>query len=67
MVFQKLTETVKYIRSITPTKPRVGITLGSGLGAFVKEVEVEKTIPYPRNSLFQSTDSRRPSRKFDLW
>jgi purine-nucleoside phosphorylase len=46
MVFQKLTETVKYIRSITPTKPRVGITLGSGLGAFVKEVEVEKTIPY---------------------
>jgi len=46
MVFQKLTETVKYIRSVTPSKPRVGITLGSGLGAFVKEVEVEKTIPY---------------------
>ena len=46
MVFQKLTETVKYIRSIAPSKPRVGITLGSGLGAFVKEVDVEHTIPY---------------------
>ncbi|MBS1969023.1 MAG: purine-nucleoside phosphorylase [Bdellovibrionales bacterium] len=46
MVFQKLTETVKYIRSISASKPRVGITLGSGLGAFVKELEVEHTIPY---------------------
>jgi len=52
MVFQKLTETVKYIRSITPTKPRVGLTLGSGLGAFVKEIEVEQSIPYKQIPYF---------------
>jgi purine-nucleoside phosphorylase len=46
MVFQKLTETVKYIRSMVPNKPRVGVTLGSGLGAFVNEVEIEHTLPY---------------------
>lgn len=46
MVFQKLTETVKYIRSQVQSKPRVGITLGSGLGSFVKEIEVEHTLPY---------------------
>lgn len=46
MVFEKLTETVKYIRSAVPSKPRIGITLGSGLGAFVKDVEVEHTLPY---------------------
>jgi purine-nucleoside phosphorylase len=46
MVFQKLTETVKYIRTLVPTKPRVGITLGSGLGAFVNDVQIEYSIPY---------------------
>lgn len=46
MVFQKLTETMKYIRSLSPAKPRVGVTLGSGLGSFVKELEVEQSIPY---------------------
>lgn len=35
-----------YIRTKTSAKPKIGVVLGSGLGAFVKEVEVETTIPY---------------------
>jgi purine-nucleoside phosphorylase len=37
---------VQFIRSRTSTKPRVGLVLGSGLGAFVHELEVEVSIPY---------------------
>lgn len=46
MVFDKLQQTVSAIRSRSQIKPRVGIILGSGLGAFVKEVRVEATIPF---------------------
>lgn len=46
MVLTKLQETISYIRNQTAAKPRVGIVLGSGLGAFVKEVEIECTLPY---------------------
>jgi purine-nucleoside phosphorylase len=43
---QKLQETVQYIRSKTQLKPKMGIVLGSGLGAFVKEVQAELVIPF---------------------
>lgn len=46
MVFDKLQKTVSAIRERSQIKPRVGIVLGSGLGAFVKEVKVEATIPF---------------------
>ncbi len=46
MVIQKLQETVSYIRSKTSAKPRIGIILGSGLGAFVRDVQVEHTFPF---------------------
>lgn len=46
MVFDKLQQTVSAIRARSQIKPRVGIILGSGLGAFVKEVRVESTIPF---------------------
>lgn len=46
MVFDKLQETVGYLRNRTTCKPKIGIVLGSGLGAFVKEVQVETTIPF---------------------
>ena len=46
MVIDKLQETVSYIRSKTSSKPKIGVVLGSGLGAFVKDVEIELTIPY---------------------
>lgn len=47
MVLQKnLEESAAYIRSRTQLKPRMGIVLGSGLGAFVDQMEVETTLPY---------------------
>lgn len=46
MVLNKLQETIAFIRSKSNAKPRVGIVLGSGLGSFVKDIEVEMTIPY---------------------
>lgn len=35
-----------YIRTKSSAKPKIGVVLGSGLGAFVKDIEVECTIPY---------------------
>lgn len=46
VVFEKLQETVNFIRTKTSMKPKIGVVLGSGLGAFVKEVAVETTIPF---------------------
>lgn len=43
---EKLTETVGYIRSQSPLKPKIGIILGSGLGAFVDQVQVSTKIRY---------------------
>ncbi|HPI41276.1 MAG TPA: purine-nucleoside phosphorylase, partial [Pseudobdellovibrionaceae bacterium] len=46
MIVKKLQETVDFIRSKTAMKPKAGVVLGSGLGAFVKEIQVECQIPY---------------------
>lgn len=46
MLLEKLTETVSYIRSKSSIKPKVGIILGSGLGAFVQHIKVEAKIPF---------------------
>ncbi len=46
MVLNNLQETVSYIRTQTSAKPKIGVVLGSGLGAFVKDVDVEITLPY---------------------
>jgi purine-nucleoside phosphorylase len=37
---------ITYIRSITQARPKIGVVLGSGLGAFAEEVEHGVTIPY---------------------
>jgi purine-nucleoside phosphorylase len=39
-------EAVDFIRTLTPITPRIGIILGSGLGAFAAQVESPVTIPY---------------------
>src|SRR5690554_7576880 len=36
----------KFISSRTALRPRIGIILGTGLGALAREIEVETTIPY---------------------
>jgi purine-nucleoside phosphorylase len=46
MVTEQLAESVALIRSRTKLKPRVGVILGSGLGTFIDQIEVEVEIPY---------------------
>lgn len=45
-MLNKLQESVHFIRTKSSAKPKIGVILGSGLGAFVHDVEVEATIPY---------------------
>lgn len=42
----KIKEATAYIRHIIDVKPQVGIVLGSGLGSFTQELQIEKEIPY---------------------
>lgn len=41
-----LKETVKFLQKEYKHKPSVGIVLGSGLGNFTKEIEIEKEVAY---------------------
>ncbi len=45
-VLDKLQETTQYIRTQSQVKPRIGIVLGSGLGAFVNHIQVDCEIPF---------------------
>jgi purine-nucleoside phosphorylase len=45
-LLKNLEETVQFIRSRSNVKPRVGMILGSGLGAFVNQVDVDVAITY---------------------
>ena len=42
----KINEAVAYIQHIYNVPPSVGIVLGSGLGSFTNELNIEKEIPY---------------------
>lgn len=44
--FDKLTEASEYLKQYNTAGAKVGVVLGSGLGDFVKEIKVEKEIPY---------------------
>ena len=46
MVHEKLDESVANIRSQSQLRPRVGVILGSGLGAFVDRIKIETSISY---------------------
>jgi purine-nucleoside phosphorylase len=45
-MLKKISETADFLKSIQTTQPRIGIILGTGLGGLVKEIAIEKTIPY---------------------
>ena len=45
-MLKKINEAVDFIRSKYNAKPRIGIVLGSGLGSFTGEINVEAEIPY---------------------
>lgn len=46
MIQTNLEESAAYIRSKSQLKPRVGIILGSGLGAFVEKIKIDTTLAY---------------------
>lgn len=45
-MFEKVQETVNYIKSKTNFTPEFGVILGSGLGGFTEDIQVEFTLPY---------------------
>ena len=45
-MMEKIKEAVDYIQRIYDQQPSVGIVLGSGLGSFTKEINIEKEIAY---------------------
>jgi len=47
-LLEQLKESINYIRDISKLRPRVGLTLGSGLSGVVKSVQVDATIPYSK-------------------
>ncbi len=55
MLLENLQEAVSHIRSLSQIKPKVGITLGSGLGSFVDHIEVDAAIPYSEIPHFVTT------------
>lgn len=45
-MWEKVQETVSYIAEKTGFTPRYGVILGSGLGSFTDDIEIEHTLPY---------------------
>jgi purine-nucleoside phosphorylase len=59
MVQEKLQESVAYIRSISTLKPKVGIILGSGLGAFIEDIRVDTRVPFDEIPHFESENGEK--------
>jgi purine-nucleoside phosphorylase len=45
-IMKQLKETVRFLQKKYPHQPQIGIILGSGLGKFSQDIEVEKEIDY---------------------
>jgi purine-nucleoside phosphorylase len=45
-MYEKVQETVNYIKSKANFSPEFGVILGSGLGRFTEDIEVDFTLPY---------------------
>jgi purine-nucleoside phosphorylase len=50
--WEHVQEASRAIRARWSGEPRVGIVLGTGLGALAREIEAEATIPYPEVPYF---------------
>lgn len=45
-MWEKVQQTVEYIKQKTAFTPKYGVILGSGLGGFTQDIRVEHTLPY---------------------
>lgn len=54
-LFEKLEQAATYIKKARDTRPRVGVVLGSGLGAFVDQIEGKVTLAYDDIPHFKQT------------
>lgn len=54
-VYQKIHEAVTAIEAYTPLKPKVGVILGSGLGALAEQTKDAVIIPYTKIPHFHGT------------
>jgi len=45
-VLKQFNETVKFLKKQYKHTPQVGIVLGSGLGNFINEIDIEKEVAY---------------------
>lgn len=52
---ERLQETLTFLKTRTRIKPQIGVILGSGLGAFARDIQVETTIPFQEIPNFVST------------
>lgn len=55
MLFQRLEEAALHIKKARDTRPRIGVVLGSGLGAFVDQIEGKVVLPYDEIPHFKKT------------
>ncbi len=53
-VTQKIEEAADFVRSRARTKPKFGVILGSGLGAFANELEIEAKLAFSEIPYFES-------------
>lgn len=54
-LFEKLEQAATHIKKARDTRPRVGVVLGSGLGAFVDQIEGKVTLAYDDIPHFKRT------------
>ncbi|KGO97257.1 purine-nucleoside phosphorylase [Flavobacterium enshiense] len=47
-MWEQVQETVNYIKEATGFTPEYGVILGSGLGGFTDDIQIEHTLPYSR-------------------
>jgi purine-nucleoside phosphorylase len=50
--WEHVQEAARRVRALWPGEPRVGIVLGTGLGALAREIQAEAAIPYPEIPYF---------------
>src|SRR5690606_14532586 len=52
-MWEKVQQTVNYLKERTNYTPEFGVILGSGLGSFIFDIEIEHKIPYNEIPNFQ--------------